>query len=178
MKIGDKEAKFGITKIIWDALSAKGMPGSKQEGETGESYNARATKLKEMCYSIAVGIVESDVRYVEYRILDKDTEHTVSTKVGGDLRIPTGVSIKSVGAYVDVAGVTGVGTIDINEAGVSILSTKITIDTGEKSSETAETPPVISDHEIDTNAILTFDIDAIQTTPAKGLVVWLEIKLK
>jgi len=113
-------------------------------------------------------------RYIEYRILDKDTAHTVDTGVGGELRVPVAMTINDVGAYCDTAGTTGTATIDINEAGTSILSTKITIDSGEKSSETAATAPVISDSSIAADAILTFDIDAIQTTPAKGLVVWLK----
>jgi len=123
------------------------------------------------------GRVTGVYRIIEYRILDKDTDVEADTGVGGEFRVPFGMTVKSVGAYVDTAGVTGVMTIDINEAGTSILSTKITIDTGEKSSETAETPPVISDASIAADAILTFDIDGVQTTKAKGLTIWLDVVL-
>jgi len=115
-------------------------------------------------------------KYSEYRCLDKDTSHSVLESVGGDFRIPISCSILSVGAYVDIAGVTGLSTIDILNSGVSIFSTKITIDSNEKTSKTAETSPVISAPNIDADSILTFNIDVIQTTPAKGLVIWLEIQ--
>jgi len=109
------------------------------------------------------------------RILDKDTAHTVGTGVGGEYRVPKAITVSDVGAYVDTAGTTSVTTIDVNESGTSILSTKITIDATEKSSETAATPPVISDSSIAADAILTFDIDGIASgTAGKGLIVWLE----
>ena len=62
-------------------------------------------------------------------------------------------------------------TIDINEAGTSILSTPITIDANEKTSATAVTPPVISDASIAANAEIRFDID-VAGTGAKGLKVF------
>ena len=120
------------------------------------------------------GRVTGVYRYIEIRLLDKDTDHTVAT-VGGEFRVPKAMTVKNVGAYVDTAGVTGTATIDINEAGTTILSTKVTIDTTEKTSETAAAAPVISDASIAADAIITFDIDVIQATAAKGLVVWLEV---
>jgi len=122
------------------------------------------------------GRVTGVYRYIEIRLLEATTDHTVAT-VGGEFRVPRAMTIKNVGAYVDTAGVTGTATIDINEAGTTILSTKITIDTAEKTSETAAAAPVISDSAIAADAILTFDIDVIQTTAAKGLVVWMEVIL-
>ena len=117
-----------------------------------------------------------NIHYIEYRILDKDTAHTTGTSVGGDFRVPQAMTVLDVGAYVDTAP-SGSGTaIDINEAGTSILSTTITIDDGEKSSETAATPPAISDSSIAADAIITFDIDGVgSTTAAKGLTVWMKV---
>lgn len=108
------------------------------------------------------------------RLIDVADNHTVVLALGGDYRISNrAITIVGVGAYVDVAGVTGLATINIKEAGTTILSTKITIDSAEKTSETAATLPVISDTSIAADAVITFDIDVIQTTAAKGLVVWL-----
>lgn len=59
-----------------------------------------------------------------------------------------------------------VATFDLNENGVSVLSTKITIDAGETTSETAATPPVISDSSIAANAIMTVDIDGVGSSTA------------
>jgi hypothetical protein len=62
-------------------------------------------------------------------------------------------------------------TVDLNEAGSTILSTKITIDNTEDTSLTAATPPVISDGALAKGAKITIDIDQIGNGTAKGLVV-------
>ena len=65
------------------------------------------------------------------------------------------------------ASLTGVGstsgatTIDINEAGSTILSTKCTIDYGDLTSVGAGTPVVISETSLADNAQMTVDIDGI-----------------
>ena len=56
---------------------------------------------------------------------------------------------------------SGTTTIDINEGGVSILSTKATIDYGDYTSVGASTPVVISDVNLADNAVITVDIDAV-----------------
>jgi len=61
-------------------------------------------------------------------------------------------------------------TVDINEAGSTILSTKITIDATETTSTTAAAPPVISDSSIADDAEISFDIDTVgSTVEGKGL---------
>ena len=62
-------------------------------------------------------------------------------------------------------------TVDINEAGTTILSTKITIDNGEDTSLSAATPPVISDGALAKGAKITIDIDQVGDGTAKGLVI-------
>lgn len=64
-------------------------------------------------------------------------------------------------------------TVDINEAGTSVLSTKITVDNGEETSLTAATPPVISDAALAKGAKMTFDFDAVGDGTAKGPKVYL-----
>lgn len=118
-----------------------------------------------------------NVRYVLYRILEKATATTVSTTVGGDVEFPFTGTITEVGASVDTAGTTNLTTVDINKAGTTILSTKITIDSTEKSSRTAATAPVISVSAITAGDVLTFDIDAIQTTAALGLTIRIGVRL-
>lgn len=121
------------------------------------------------------GIVKGELKRFMVRLLGNTTDTAIATLISGDYRISNrAITVKAVGAYVDTAGTTNLTTVDINEAGTTILSTKITIDSTEKSSETAATPPVISDSAIAADAIVTFDIDAIQTTAAKGLVVWID----
>ena len=57
-------------------------------------------------------------------------------------------------------------TVDVNEAGSTILSTKLTIDISETTSTTAATPVVISDLNLAANALMTVDIDQIGSTNA------------
>ena len=64
-------------------------------------------------------------------------------------------------------------TMDINEAGASILSTKLTIDNGEKNSSTAAIAAVISDASIAAYAEITVDIDQIGDGTASEPVVYI-----
>jgi hypothetical protein len=67
---------------------------------------------------------------------------------------------------------SGAVTVDINEGGSTILSTKLTIDQSEKTSLSAATPVVISDVNLADDAEITIDIDGAGTGAA-GLKVTL-----
>jgi len=65
-------------------------------------------------------------------------------------------------------------TVDVNEGGTTVLSTKVTIDATEKTSQTAATPPVISDSALADDAEMTIDIDQIGSSiKGEGLKLWL-----
>lgn len=96
---------------------------------------------------------------------DETTALTVGT---GKLtfRMPFAFKLVEVRISVTTAP-TGSGmTVDINEGGVSIFSTPLTIDAGEKTSVTAATPAVLSDTTLADDAEMTVDIDAIGATVA------------
>ena len=87
-------------------------------------------------------------------------------------RMPRAVTLTAVRASLTTAQASGsIFTVDINEGGVSILSTKLTIDNTEKTSTTAATPPVISDANLADDAEMTIDIDQIGNGTATGLKV-------
>ena len=89
-------------------------------------------------------------------------------------RMPRAVTLTSVRASLTTAQASGsIFTVDINEGGTSILSTKLTIDNTEKTSTTAATPPVISDTALADDAEMTVDIDQIGSGTAAGLKVYL-----
>jgi hypothetical protein len=89
-------------------------------------------------------------------------------------RMPRAVTLTAVRASLTTAQASGsIFTVDINEGGVSILSTKLTIDNTEKTSTTAATPPVISDANLADDAEMTIDIDQIGNGTATGLKVTL-----
>ena len=105
-------------------------------------------------------------------------ETTALTTGAGKItfRMPYAMVLQEVRASLVVAGTTsGLTTIDINENGASILSTKLTIDLTEKTSVTSATPAVISDTALADDAEITIDIDAISGgATEKGLKVLLK----
>lgn len=104
---------------------------------------------------------------------DETTNLTTGTaKV--TFRMPYAFTLSEVRASLTTAQASGsIFTVDINENGTSILSTKLTIDNTEKTSTTAATPAVISDPNLADDAEITIDIDQIGTAGARGLKVYL-----
>jgi hypothetical protein len=104
---------------------------------------------------------------------DESTNLTTgSAKV--TFHMPFAMTLTDVKATCTVAPVGATLTVDINEAGSTILSTKLTIDANEKTSSTAATAAVISDSALADDAVITIDIDQIgSSTAGKGLKVWL-----
>lgn len=97
---------------------------------------------------------------------DETTDITTGTaKV--TFRMPFAMNVTEVRASLATASSSGNPTFDINEGGTTILSTKLSIDSGEKTSTTAATPPVISDAALADDAEITIDIDTAGTG-AKG----------
>lgn len=89
-------------------------------------------------------------------------------------RMPFAFTLTQVRSSVTTAPSGAALQVDINSAGSSILSTKLTIDATEKTSTTAATPPVISDTTLDDDAEITIDVDVVGSTVAgTGLKVYL-----
>lgn len=120
-----------------------------------------------------------NIRYFNIRVLDPSSSHFATNTIGGDFEIPFTGTITEIGVWVDTAGaVGGACTIDVNLNAATIMAiTKISVDTGEKTSRTAATPPVLSTTAVTAGDIITVDIDAINTTPAMGLVLRLGIRM-
>jgi len=127
--------------------------------------------------TITIGVDTSDLsafKVTESFIVacsDESTALTTGTaKV--TLRIPYAFTVTAVRASLTTAQTSGsIFTVDINESGTSILSTKLTIDNTEKTSTTAATPAVISDTSLADDAEITFDIDQVGDGTAIGLKV-------
>jgi len=89
-------------------------------------------------------------------------------------RMPYAYTVTAVRASLSTAQTSGnIFTVDINESGASILSTKLTIDNTEKTSVTAATAAVISDTSLADDAEITIDVDQIGDGTAKGLKITL-----
>lgn len=96
-----------------------------------------------------------------------------ATGTKATIRMPYAMNLTGVRASLTSPCTTGTFTADINEAGVSILSTKLTIDAGEKTSTTAATPPVLSDVALADDAEITVDVDVVGDGTATGLKITL-----
>lgn len=89
-------------------------------------------------------------------------------------RMPFAMTLTAVRASLSTAQTSGtIFTVDINDSGTTVLSTKLTIDNAEKTSTTAATAAVISDTALADDAEITVDIDQIGDSTAKGLKVTL-----
>lgn len=89
------------------------------------------------------------------------------------LRLPHAFQVTAVRASVTSAATSGTVTADINEAGISILSTKLTIDATETTSTSAAASAVISDASLADDALITIDVDDAGSGDATGLKVTL-----
>jgi len=107
-------------------------------------------------------------------VSDETTDLTVGTaKV--TFRCPFAFTITGVSASVNTAPVGSTIIVDINEAGSTCLSTKLSIDASEKTSTSAASAAVVSDTTIAADAEITVDIDQIgSSTAGKGLKVKLD----
>ena len=111
--------------------------------------------------------------FISIALGDESSDAATGTGVV-TFRMPYAFELAEVRASAVIAPVGSTAIIDINEGGVSILSTPITLDAGEKTSETAAVPPVISDTTLADDAEITIDIDQVgSTTPGAGYKVTL-----
>lgn len=103
---------------------------------------------------------------------DENTALTTGTKV--TFRMPYAMKLSGVRASLTTAQTSGnTFTVDINQSGNSILSTKLTIDNTEKTSKTASIPSVLSNKLLTDDSEITIDIDQIGDGTATGLKITL-----
>ena len=95
----------------------------------------------------------------------EDGDLTVADNLA-QIRMPFAFTLTEVRAFVNTAPTGAALTFDITEGGSTILSTLLTIDVSEKSSESAATPPVISDASLADDAIIGFNCDVIGSSTA------------
>jgi hypothetical protein len=116
---------------------------------------------------------DAEFRFIGLACSDETMDITAgAAKV--TFRAPFAMTLTAVRASLTAAQPSGsIFTVDINEGGASILSTKLTIDNTETTSVTAATQPVISDTAIADDAVITIDVDQVGDAGARGLKVWL-----
>ena len=116
-------------------------------------------------------IAQAKAEYLVCAASDESTALTTGTgKVA--FRMPYAMTLSAVRCSLTTAQTSGsIFTVDINDGGTTILSTKLTIDNTEKTSTTAATAAVISDTALADDTEITIDIDQVGDGTAKGLKV-------
>jgi hypothetical protein len=144
-------------------VAASRIVGRKASGDIS------AMTAAELWALLAAGTGQPEV--IGVALSDETTTITTGTaKV--TMRMPFAMILTAVRASLSTVSTSGIPTVDINEGGTTVLSTKLTIDANELTSTTAATAAVISDPNLADDAEITFDID-VAGTGAKGLKVWL-----
>ncbi len=112
--------------------------------------------------------------YTESIVIAVGDETTVITTGTAKVtfRMPYAFTLSSVRGNLNTASTSGLVTVDVNEGGTTVLSTKVTIDQDEKTSTTAANQSVVSDASLADDAEITIDIDGAGVG-AKGLKVTL-----
>ena len=103
-----------------------------------------------------------------------ETTATAAATAVVTFHMPYAFYLTGIKAGVTTAPAGSVLTVDLNEAGSTCLTTKLTIDANEKTSGTAATAAVISDTGLAADALMTIDVDGVgSSTAGAGLKVYL-----
>jgi len=180
--VDDKAINLGTGDVIGPASSTDGSialyDGTTgvllKEGSLGDGLKDTAGTLSVDLDTVAgldfnSGKLRQKPEAFIIAVSDETTTITTGTaKI--TFRMPYAFTLTDIRASLTTVSSSGIPTIGINEGGVSILSTDLTIDASEKTSTTAATPVVISDTTLADDAEMTIDID-VAGTGAKGLKV-------
>ena len=123
--------------------------------------------------SVAAGTYTAALKPLESLLVACSDETTAIDATGTKItfRMPYAFTLSEVRASLNSACTTGTFTVDINEAGTTVLSTKLTIDATETTSTTAATAAVISDSSLADDALMTIDVDDVGDSTAYGLKI-------
>jgi hypothetical protein len=144
------------------------QPNNRKIGSGENTYPPFAIALSELQSLL------NNTDVVQFAASDETTALTTGTnKI--TFRMPYGMNLTEVRASLVTAQTSGtIFTVDIKQNGVSILSTLLTIDNGERTSTTASTPAVISTSNLIDDSRITVDITQIGDGTATGLKVLLK----
>lgn len=179
---GTADVNYGVSGASGSATGKVGVGGRFYASGVGTKYSVQLQDGTEAIGKIlksATADGKANWTYFPCEVQLAVSDETTSLTTGAGkitFRMPYAMVLQEVRASLVVAGTTsGLTTIDINESGATILSTKLTIDLTEKTSTTASTPAVISDTALADDAEITIDIDAISGgATEKGLKVLLK----
>jgi hypothetical protein len=118
---------------------------------------------------------DASTKTIGVAVSDETTDLTMGTaKV--TFRMPYAMTLNDVRANVNTAPVGSTIIVDINVGGASVLTTKLSINVNEETSEAVGTTPAViaAGTAPASDAEITVDIDQVGSgTAGKGLKVWL-----
>ena len=135
-----------------------------------EAYNIGSTnqilqvKSGLPAWSSAAGNIAPTLSFI-VSLTSETGDLTVADNLA-QIRMPFAFTLTEVRAFVNTAPVGAALTFDITMNTSTILSTLITIDVSEKTSEEAATPPVISTAALTDDSIIGFNCDVIGSSTA------------
>lgn len=177
LDLADADAVTGVLPNgnIATALSGKTYEGNTITTGTG-TLTLAASKTLTATETTTLNRQSSTGLPVEFAVACSDMTTTLTTgTTKAYFRAPYAFTVTEVRASVNTPQTSGsLLTVDINDSGTTILSTKLTIDNNENTSTTAATPPVISDTAIADDAIIAVDIDTVGTGAVTGLIIWVK----
>ena len=163
---GEWEVGLGTYTLSGTTLARTTVLASSNSG-SAVSLSAGTKHVYVSPNASQMGKLTSEV--ITIPVSDESTAITTGTaKV--TFRMPFAMTLTEVRASLSTVSSSGNPAIDVNEGGVSIFSTTLTIDANEKTSTTAATAAVLSDTSLADDAEITIDIDTAGTG-AKGLKV-------
>ena len=117
-----------------------------------------------VCLAIAGGTPSPYTRTTSFVIACGAEDEALTTGTKVTFRLPFAFTVTAVRASLTTAG-TGANlvTLDFEQNGTTILSTKITIDASELTSTTAAAQPVISTSALTDDASIDCDVDQIDS---------------
>ena len=125
------------------------------QADSGETTGLKWSDPENLKHAVALEIAASD----ETTALSASTA-AVTFRLPWAMTLNAGIA--GVRASLTTAGTTsGVTTIDIEQGGVSILSTLLTIDYGEFTSYTAATAIVVGTVALTDNSVMTVNVDGL-----------------
>ena len=167
----------GNVKALLSALKTFITSGFLTSSTAASTYQTQSGMASYLTTSSAASTYSTIAQAkTEYLVLAASDESTALTTGTGKVtfRMPYAMTVSAVRASLSTAQASGsILTIDINDSGTTILSTKLTIDNTEKTSTTAATAAVISDAALADDAEITIDIDQVGDGTAKGLKITL-----
>ena len=153
------------------------LANTVDDKKLGISVKNDASAVKIATFTAATPTNEIQLLGVEEVIIVSLSDETTNLTTGtakASFHMPYAMTLYAVKATVNTAPTGATIVVDINEAGTTVLSTKLSIDASEFTSTSAATAAVISDAALASDALITFDIDQIGSSAAgKGLKVTL-----